>query len=54
MIQQTLATGIHGILFCNARTAGGVRAFVEASLGEGHEFFARESPSVPGLCVLAA
>ncbi len=31
VIHQTLATGIHGILFCHARSAGGVRAFVEAS-----------------------
>ena len=31
MIQQVLATGVHGILMCHARSPEGVRAFVEAS-----------------------
>lgn len=31
VIQQVLATGVHGILLCHARTAGAVRAFVEAT-----------------------
>lgn len=30
MIQQVLATGVHGILLCHARSPEGVRAFVEA------------------------
>lgn len=31
MIQQALATGIHGILLCNAESAEAVRAMIEAS-----------------------
>lgn len=31
VFQQTLATGVHGILFCHARSAAGVRAFVEST-----------------------
>lgn len=30
VFQQTLATGVHGILFCHARSAAGVKAFVES------------------------
>ena len=30
VIQQVLATGVHGILLCHARTPGAVRALVEA------------------------
>jgi 4-hydroxy-2-oxoheptanedioate aldolase len=30
MIEQVLATGVHGILLCHATTAGAVRAMVEA------------------------
>jgi len=31
VIQQVLATGVHGILLCHARTAGAARAMVEAT-----------------------
>jgi 4-hydroxy-2-oxoheptanedioate aldolase len=31
VIQQVLATGVHGILLCHARTPGAVKAFVEAT-----------------------
>src|ERR1700690_2506236 len=30
MVEQVLATGVHGILLCHATTAGAVRALVEA------------------------
>ncbi len=42
MIQQALATGIHGILLCNAESAEAVRAMIEASR---YPF----APIVPGL-----
>lgn len=31
MVKQVLATGVHGILLCHARTPGAVKVFVEAS-----------------------
>ncbi len=31
MVQQVLATGIHGILLCHAQTPGAVKVFVEAT-----------------------
>jgi 4-hydroxy-2-oxoheptanedioate aldolase len=31
VIKQVLATGVHGLLLCTAESAGGARAFVEAS-----------------------
>jgi 4-hydroxy-2-oxoheptanedioate aldolase len=31
MVQQVLATGVHGILLCHARSPGAVRAFVRAA-----------------------
>jgi 4-hydroxy-2-oxoheptanedioate aldolase len=63
VVQQVLATGVHGILLCHARTAGAARAMVEATrytfsskvpgLGEGlrgsgSQGFASQIWGIPG------
>ena len=37
VVQQVLAAGVHGVILCHARTAGAVKAFVQAARYPFHE-----------------
>ena len=45
VIQQVLATGVHGLILCHARTPGAVRAFVEATRYPFHKQLVNEGLS---------